>query len=296
MCEVPGCGKVVRDRERWRHARRRAKDPDGLLRCASCAAKLRHRHRPIYGEVKLEAATTRRLAGLEAIAAALPDELRCTSTAVLGHIRAGGLVTQRVGWIHVAMVDQIPPYIDWLEERRREERRKRSESLRAYVATPAGQAHQARILTQLQAFHKRDVPAALAGDGLAPTKVAARLMGRSPTGLRSAGMLERQEFGRVVRCGINARDVLRLSVDKHVARSKLAKALSVLNGTDHYGRRRALSDAELAMVIELRAADSVTWSWRNLAEKVNLDRPSDLPAVSHMAVKRAHNDALAAPA
>ena len=118
--------------------------------------------------------------------------------------------------------------------------------------------------------------------------MSAALLYRSPGGLRSVVTLEPRKLGRRrrVRLGVSARDVLKLSPDKHDARSKLAKPLAVLNGTDRVGRPRALSDAELEIVVSLRAADPVTWSWRKLAARLNEERVPE-KEVSYVTVKRA---------
>jgi hypothetical protein len=82
----------------------------------------------------------------------------------------------------------------------------------------------------------RETTTALLEAGLAPMKLSASLLYLSPTGVRSVVTLERRKLGRRrrVRLGVNAREVLRLSLDKN-ARRKLSQPLSALNGTD-FGR------------------------------------------------------------
>jgi hypothetical protein len=161
-------------------------------------------------------------------------------------------------------------------------RAKKSEARRRYLATPEGSAAQELALQSAWAF-TTTTTAALLNEGLAPTQMAAELLYRAPSNLPSVVTLERREFGRRVRLGVNARDVLKLSPNPD-ARRILSKPLAVLNGSDP-GRPRALSDAELAMVVELRSADPITWSWRKLADKVNAGRPPGANRVTHMTIK-----------
>jgi hypothetical protein len=137
------------------------------------------------------------------------------------------------------------------------------------------------------AAEDRETTAALLSEGLVPIRTVASLLYLSPTGLRSLVMPERRELGRRrrVRLGVNARVVLKLSPDRN-ARRVLSKPLASLNRTDSFGRPRALSDEELALVVSLRAADPGTWSWRKLAGKLNGQRPAD-KQVSYVTVKRA---------
>lgn len=139
----------------------------------------------------------------------------------------------------------------------------------------------------LRAFHAR-LAAALRSEGLEPLSSAAELLAWAPATVRRLGKVptERRVIGRRVMIGVNARVVNDRSPDKD-ARRKLSKPLAALNGTmEDIGRPRALSDAELAMVLELRSTDPKAWSWRRLAEELNKARPPEKP-VSHMAVKRA---------
>jgi hypothetical protein len=140
--------------------------------------------------------------------------------------------------------------------------------------------------------------AALENEGLVPVKKAAELLYRSPANLRSLVTVERRVFGRRVRLGVSARDVLGTSPHKN-ARRVLAKPLAVLNGTrvlnsaSPVGRPVALSPDELVLVLELRSADPGAWGWRTLSAMLNERRPPD-KGVSHMAVKRAFDRATAA--
>ena len=122
--------------------------------------------------------------------------------------------------------------------------------------------------------------------------------------------LERRKIGRLVRLGINAREVLSAAPNKHLARSRLSKPLWVLNETEGFGRPlteaetegfgrpQALTEAELAVAkAERSAADPKRRGWRTIAKKLNAARrqlddeagrtlTERLPDVSHMAVKR----------
>jgi ribosomal protein S14 len=144
------------------------------------------------------------------------------------------------------------------------------------------------------AAEDRETTAALIDEGLVPIKLAARLLYRSPAGLRSAVTLERRQLGRRAygRLGVNARDVLRLSPHKD-ARRKLSKPLAVLNGTERFGGVSVLTEAEQELIVSLRVADPVAWSWRKLADRLNVGRPArgEKP-VSFMAVKRAFERAM----
>jgi hypothetical protein len=133
----------------------------------------------------------------------------------------------------------------------------------------------------------RESESALFAAGLVPMKMTAELLYRSPTGVRSVVTLERRKLGRRrrVRLGVNAREVLERSPHRDAHR-KLSRPLAVLNGTERVGRPLALSEAELTIVISLRAADPAAWSWRTLAKRLNEQRPPD-DQVSHMTVKRA---------
>lgn len=128
-------------------------------------------------------------------------------------------------------------------------------------------------------------------EGLITPDKAAELTSWSPAAVRRLGKvpLVRREFGGVVRLGVNAREVLKTATDSN-ARGKLAKLLAALNGTEHVGRPPALSTAEVAVVVDRRAAGR---GWRTIADELNAARPLAEP-VSHMAVKRAHERATAA--
>jgi hypothetical protein len=144
------------------------------------------------------------------------------------------------------------------------------------------------------AAEDRETTAALVDEGLVPIKLAARLLYRSPAGLRSAVTLERRQLGRRAygRLGVNARDVLRLSPHKD-ARRKLSKPLAVLNGTERFGGVSVLTEAEHELIVSLRVADPVAWSWRKLADRLSVGRTErgEKP-VSFMTVKRAFERAL----
>jgi hypothetical protein len=281
FCEAVGadgevCGRKLAERKGWRIAQRRREGDDGILRCPSCAAVNRHKKRPLYGRARAEAEASGLVAGLDELAGRLPAELRCTPGSVSNHIRAGGLSTTTHGRLHVINPDEIPSYVDWLRKLHEQERRKRSESRKAFVATEAGQAHQARVMAAMRRFHSASTTA-LFGEGLVPTKVAAGLLYRAPTTVRRGFALERRQFGGLVRLGVDARVVYERADDKHLARSKLAKALAVRNGTSQFGRARKLSKDEVALALSLRLADPAKWGWGKLTDRLNEDRSPNNP-------------------
>jgi hypothetical protein len=249
------CGRKLREWRGWRIAKRKASAEDGVLRCASCAAKRSNREHP-------------RSKG----------RWRLCPTCGEGP-------------------DWVMPHQEHIQHCRRcfrsapDVRALKREARSRYLATPEGSAAHDVALQHAHTV-TRAATAALLDEGLVGTRLSAQLLYRSPTSLRSVVGLERREFGSVVRLGTNARDVLRAAPDKD-ARRKLAKPLAVLNGARH-GRPPALSDPELRLVAELRAADPDRWSWRVLAAKVNESRPADDRQVSHMAVKRAFESLCAA--
>lgn len=138
---------------------------------------------------------------------------------------------------------------------------------------------------RMRRLHSLD-SAALISEGLVPMRVTAELTYRSLPSVRGHFRINRRASARGgVLLGVNAREVTSASPDPH-ARLKLSKPLAALNGTERVGRPPALSDAEVATVVQLRTAEPGRWGWRRLAAHLNAGRPTDRP-VSHMAVKRA---------
>ena len=139
------------------------------------------------------------------------------------------------------------------------------------------------------AAEDRETAAALLNEGLVPIKMATSLLYRSPGALRSVVTPERRELGRRAygRLGVNAREVLKLSPHKN-AQGVLSQPLAVLNDATPGRPRAVFSDDELDIVISLRIADPVTWSWRKLAAKLNEKRVErGGKPVSYMTVQRA---------
>lgn len=128
----------------------------------------------------------------------------------------------------------------------------------------------------------------LRDEGLEPLKSAAGFLGYSDAALRLGNKVpvERRIIGGLVRVGVNAREVLPRAVVPN-ARGKLAKPLAALNDSP-MGGPRALSENEARLVVALRDADPMLWSWRKLRDRINSERMPSRKAVSHMAVKRAY--------
>jgi hypothetical protein len=158
------------------------------------------------------------------------------------------------------------------------------EAFRRWLATPEGsKAHQRSLVNAHAAVLAPSL--ALLKEGIVPVKIAGSLLYCDPENVGAHLPVERRQFGRMRRRGVNARELLAVSPHPH-ARRRLSKPLAMLNGTPTVGRPRELTKAELVLVIELRAADPAKWGWRTLAAKVNEGRAPE-KAVSHMAVKRA---------
>lgn len=304
-CEEPGCTNPIREKQPERLARRRARW-DGMLLCASCAAK-RTRKREDLMQVSLEnlkkasavipgakkdCQTTGRLAGLEEIRAALPPEHRPRSLVTLyNHISLGAIATTQIGRMHVASPDTVGGYPLWLNNYRAEEQRKRSEGGRRVVARDPTRRMR---LTETRLEIDRQDAAAIRDAGYAWSRQTEELLYRSHTIRETVIQPRRFKFGGRVRIGYPARTVYDLSSHPH-KRQKLAKALAALNGAESFGGRNpALTEAELALVIDLRLRDPRSWGWRNLVKLVTERRSPSKPAVSHMAVKRAFERATAA--
>jgi transposase len=138
--------------------------------------------------------------------------------------------------------------------------------------------------------------ATLESEGLVPAVKAARLSGLDP---RAASQrleplldvdVERRKFGRRVKQGVNAREVLRIAPTDKNARGKLQKPLGVLNGTEQFGRQRKLSAAEIENADAL-SRDGL--STRKIAAALNERRSPEDP-VTHNTVARAMRERRAA--
>jgi hypothetical protein len=125
---------------------------------------------------------------------------------------------------------------------------------------------------------------AIARAGHVPIRVAAGHMGFTPEALKLGKVgIVRHAFGRRIRLGVDAREALRLSIDKD-ARRKLAKPLAARNGTERVGRPPVvLTDEEFALVETLRSEGR---GWRKAMDELNERRPAG-SQMSHVTVQQA---------
>jgi hypothetical protein len=150
-----------------------------------------------------------------------------------------------------------------------------------HAATPASERQHAREQEALE------------DEGLAPAPKVVDAVGKDLSRLEPLLDVERRTFGKRVRLGVNASELLQIATDgdaqsAHAVRGKLMKPLSALKGTK-LGRRRAISDAMADKIVALRDSDPAKWTWPNLAKGINAKRiDAGLAEVSPMAVKRAY--------
>ncbi len=240
-CEVPGCGRALGETQSWRLARRKANDPEGLLRCGSCAAKLRHQRKP-YCKGRWRLCPT---------CGGGPDWWQ---------------PWQEERFTHCGRCFRSAPDV----------REKRRRARTSYIETPEGQVAHAVALSNARAFHGAST-AALAGEGLVPLKQAAEMLGPhvhyAPSSVAHSLPAERREFKGLTRLGVRADDVLE-AAPTGAARQQLGRALnkqlSALKGTQ-MGRTPIDSTrpGTNARILELRA-DGM--SYRAIAAELGVSK------------------------